>query len=1370
VGAVTLVLSLLGAYGATAVPAAADTLATSQIVAASSGLDGVACPTATTCEAVGTTQNNGLGLIVPVTNGVVGTAQSVTGTQSLSAIACPTATTCVALGTSSSGDVVVTIALGATDTFGTPTLASGVTQWYGIACPTATECEAVAHDGSGFAVVPIISGTPGSAQVAITGTYSSLDGIACPSATTCEAVGTFEINVSSFVGAIVPITNGVPGTVQQVSGIQNLNNIACPTASSCEAVGTNPGPAQGESTDAAVSINLGTTDGFGSVWPVQVVDGTPAVACATSTSCALVDTNVEINNGFITQGTETPLTDGFPGLTQPAPSSAGLVGVACPMATTCIGVGFQTVALGGGSTGSEGAVTPIGVTAPTAVSNLAFTHSNPGAGVNTLTYTFTFTATSSLAGGSSSIDLATAAGTVFPAWHGCGTYLITDTTSGASAGSCSQSTALADGTQAYGGGGERVVVTNPLSVAAGDTVTVVVNGVVNLVPVGSASVELSTSSDPIPVSTTFGVPLSGPTAPLSGTVTASSNPNPVPASGAPVQACATDGTFCVADATGTAVDGTYTIDVPIGETYVVTAFSPAGQNYAQESSAPVTIGSAGATGVDVELEPGPGMPGGVSVLSPNFGLETSGSVVVNWQQPFQVIFPASFFPANEVTTVETLVLSGINLNTGKAASVTVDAGGTTTVTSGPDAGQVVPIGLVVGSNGVTLTVPPLAPIHGPVQMEITSFSVPEPPTGVAVGGTVPVNFTNGATVQQVPIVATDNGVDHTVGAPTLSGPDASTFGVSSPVCAPQSTIVRLSASNPSPAATCDLGVTWTPPATLASPPKGYYYATLNVPVTNSSGQPATLPVPLEACDERVVPPTQCGGQNPNTNGTNGTTTGGTTPVGGIFVDPSGTVDTTTAGGTMVPVAGATVTLSLEDPSTSTFAVVPNGSDVMSPANRTNPQTTGADGSFGWDTLAGTYQVSAAATGCTQTSASTLTETVPPPATGLVLSLDCPNAPAPASTTLTASATPATVSPGESTTLTALVSGTNPTGTVTFTSGGTTLGTVPVDPSTATATLPTSGIPQGTDPVQAVYSGDSTNAPSTGSTSVTVSAPTAIATTTTVTATPSTVVQGALVGYQATATPASGSASPTGTVTFTTGTTTLCQAPLSGTSASCTSAAAPVGSDTVVATYSGDTNFAGSQATATEKVTTPPVNPPPVTPPPVTSPVPAANDGAFQGSAANSGDTTPFVAMAVDQATGGYWLVDTAGVVHAFNAPTLGSITEPLNAPIVAIIATVDGGGYTLVGADGGTFTFGDAEFHGSLANIPLNKPIVAALADPTTGGYTLIAADGGAFTFDTPFHGSLANLTLNRPIIGAAPTPDTNGYYMLGADGGLFIP
>ena len=84
-----------------------------------------------------------------------------------------------------------------------------------------------------------------------------------------------------------------------------------------------------------------------------------------------------------------------------------------------------------------------------------------------------------------------------------------------------------------------------------------------------------------------------------------------------------------------------------------------------------------------------------------------------------------------------------------------------------------------------------------------------------------------------------------------------------------------------------------------------------------------------------------------------------------------------------------------------------------------------------------------------------------------------------------------------------------------------------------------------------------------------------------------------------------------------------------------------------------------------------------------------------------------------------------GAVTGFGvASTLeyGQPATDLAAPIVAMAPTPDGGGYWLVGADGGVFTFGDATFHGSLAASHLAAPIVAMAPTPDGGGYWLANA------------------------------------------------
>ncbi len=163
----------------------------------------------------------------------------------------------------------------------------------------------------------------------------------------------------------------------------------------------------------------------------------------------------------------------------------------------------------------------------------------------------------------------------------------------------------------------------------------------------------------------------------------------------------------------------------------------------------------------------------------------------------------------------------------------------------------------------------------------------------------------------------------------------------------------------------------------------------------------------------------------------------------------------------------------------------------------------------------------------------------------------------------------------------------PTGTVTFASGSTILCTVtslssPGAGSPATGSCTSPAAPAGEDTVTAVYSGDTTYG---GSAAVAPLTVTGTSTSTTVTVdskTSATVGDGASVSYAATV--LSTGTTPTGTVTFLVGSATLCTATLSGGAGGCTSTAAPKGSDTVTARYSGGGANEPSSGTASLFVT------------------------------------------------------------------------------------------------------------------------------------------------------------------------------------------
>jgi hypothetical protein len=165
----------------------------------------------------------------------------------------------------------------------------------------------------------------------------------------------------------------------------------------------------------------------------------------------------------------------------------------------------------------------------------------------------------------------------------------------------------------------------------------------------------------------------------------------------------------------------------------------------------------------------------------------------------------------------------------------------------------------------------------------------------------------------------------------------------------------------------------------------------------------------------------------------------------------------------------------------------------------------------------------------------------------------------------------------------------------------------------------------------------------------------------------------------------------------------------------------------------------------------------------------------------------FVGLAITADGKGYWLAQAGGGVFSYGDATffgsLPGVGITPAAPIVGIAATSDGKGYWLVGADGGVFCFGDARFYGSLPEqhiVPTANylyldanAIVGITADPTGGGYWLVGEDGGVFGFGTarylgsaPQPGNLAVGLSDEPFVGLGATADGGGYYEAGFLGG----
>ena len=63
----------------------------------------------------------------------------------------------------------------------------------------------------------------------------------------------------------------------------------------------------------------------------------------------------------------------------------------------------------------------------------------------------------------------------------------------------------------------------------------------------------------------------------------------------------------------------------------------------------------------------------------------------------------------------------------------------------------------------------------------------------------------------------------------------------------------------------------------------------------------------------------------------------------------------------------------------------------------------------------------------------------------------------------------------------------------------------------------------------------------------------------------------------------------------------------------------------------------------------------------------------------------------------------------------------------------------------GSSAFGDAKFYGSMGGKPLNAPVVNLAPTPDGGGYWLVASDGGVFAFgDAKYYGSMGGTSPQR--------------------------
>jgi len=109
----------------------------------------------------------------------------------------------------------------------------------------------------------------------------------------------------------------------------------------------------------------------------------------------------------------------------------------------------------------------------------------------------------------------------------------------------------------------------------------------------------------------------------------------------------------------------------------------------------------------------------------------------------------------------------------------------------------------------------------------------------------------------------------------------------------------------------------------------------------------------------------------------------------------------------------------------------------------------------------------------------------------------------------------------------------------------------------------------------------------------------------------------------------------------------------------------------------------------------------------------------------------YVGIAATLDGGGYWLVQADGVVSRFGDASWFGPNGPvrsLSAPVVGIARTYDDQGYWLATAAGHVYSFGDAHNYGSLRSPP-QAPITSIAATPDGDGYWLLSANGHVYGF-----------------------------------------
>ena len=118
----------------------------------------------------------------------------------------------------------------------------------------------------------------------------------------------------------------------------------------------------------------------------------------------------------------------------------------------------------------------------------------------------------------------------------------------------------------------------------------------------------------------------------------------------------------------------------------------------------------------------------------------------------------------------------------------------------------------------------------------------------------------------------------------------------------------------------------------------------------------------------------------------------------------------------------------------------------------------------------------------------------------------------------------------------------------------------------------------------------------------------------------------------------------------------------------------------------------------------------------------------------------------------WWAADWTGAVHEVAGAAATQYADPPSS----------GGHYDLSVTNG--------VWPGTMAPVPAHPATVAIVSQPGSDtGYWIVAADGGVFTYGgAQFYGSMGGKPITAPIVAADATSDGKGYRLVGADGAVY--